>query len=284
MAERGMEGVAINEITEAADVGFGSFYNHFESKEAIYAVLGTACLRILRSPRSRGTRDHRSCGIVAASVRTRCYARAESRCGAVSAPPKACRSVTGTAWTAPVTPISRKAWSRSLLGARSTDELPGRRRHGARGGSPQTCVHVRSGLRRSGTTRACAGSRTLARAHGRAAATHTGLPAATAQRISAWHCPASRTQLTHRCRWPLPQAVAQKKPAQPEPVIVEANRIRAFRQQPCPASGARCEANQGLLDVFESKRVKGGGRSAPSQLVLRADRVAPGFTLTKAQR
>jgi AcrR family transcriptional regulator len=39
MAEKGMEGVAINEITEAADVGFGSFYNHFESKEAIYAEL-----------------------------------------------------------------------------------------------------------------------------------------------------------------------------------------------------------------------------------------------------
>jgi AcrR family transcriptional regulator len=36
MADKGMEGVAINEITEAADVGFGSFYNHFESKEAIY--------------------------------------------------------------------------------------------------------------------------------------------------------------------------------------------------------------------------------------------------------
>jgi AcrR family transcriptional regulator len=42
MAERGMEAVAINEITEAADVGFGSFYNHFESKQAIYAaVVGT---------------------------------------------------------------------------------------------------------------------------------------------------------------------------------------------------------------------------------------------------
>ena len=42
MAERGMEAVAINEITEAADVGFGSFYNHFESKEAVYAaVIGT---------------------------------------------------------------------------------------------------------------------------------------------------------------------------------------------------------------------------------------------------
>ncbi len=39
MADKGMEGVAINEITEAADVGFGSFYNHFESKEAIYAAL-----------------------------------------------------------------------------------------------------------------------------------------------------------------------------------------------------------------------------------------------------
>jgi AcrR family transcriptional regulator len=43
MAEKGMEGVAINEITEAADVGFGSFYNHFESKEAIHAAL-TDCV------------------------------------------------------------------------------------------------------------------------------------------------------------------------------------------------------------------------------------------------
>lgn len=39
MAEKGVEGAAINEITEAADVGFGSFYNHFESKEAIYAAV-----------------------------------------------------------------------------------------------------------------------------------------------------------------------------------------------------------------------------------------------------
>jgi AcrR family transcriptional regulator len=39
MAERGMDAVAINEITEAADVGFGSFYNHFESKEAIYLAV-----------------------------------------------------------------------------------------------------------------------------------------------------------------------------------------------------------------------------------------------------
>ncbi len=39
MAYRGVAGVTINEITEQADVGFGSFYNHFESKDAIYAAL-----------------------------------------------------------------------------------------------------------------------------------------------------------------------------------------------------------------------------------------------------
>ncbi|MDD9892897.1 MAG: TetR/AcrR family transcriptional regulator [Gammaproteobacteria bacterium] len=39
MSQKGMEGVAINEITEAADVGFGTFYNHFESKEAIFNAL-----------------------------------------------------------------------------------------------------------------------------------------------------------------------------------------------------------------------------------------------------
>ena len=39
MADRGVDGVAVNEITEAADVGFGSFYNHFESKEALHTEL-----------------------------------------------------------------------------------------------------------------------------------------------------------------------------------------------------------------------------------------------------
>lgn len=39
MAERGLEAVAINEITEAADVGFGTFYNHFSSKEEIYTCI-----------------------------------------------------------------------------------------------------------------------------------------------------------------------------------------------------------------------------------------------------
>ncbi|SAK58046.1 TetR/AcrR family transcriptional regulator [Caballeronia ptereochthonis] len=39
LAEKGMEGVTINDITNAADVGFGSFYNHFDSKEGIFAAL-----------------------------------------------------------------------------------------------------------------------------------------------------------------------------------------------------------------------------------------------------
>ncbi len=34
-ARKGIDNTRINEITEEADVGFGSFYNHFDSKEAI---------------------------------------------------------------------------------------------------------------------------------------------------------------------------------------------------------------------------------------------------------
>ena len=39
MAIRGMRGVTISEITEEADVGIGSFYNHFDSKESIHAAI-----------------------------------------------------------------------------------------------------------------------------------------------------------------------------------------------------------------------------------------------------
>lgn len=39
MAQRGADAVAITEITEAADVGIGSFYNHFDSKEDVYRAL-----------------------------------------------------------------------------------------------------------------------------------------------------------------------------------------------------------------------------------------------------
>ena len=43
LARQGIDNTRINEITDEADVGFGSFYNHFESKEAIVeAVLAEA--------------------------------------------------------------------------------------------------------------------------------------------------------------------------------------------------------------------------------------------------
>ena len=42
-ARQGIANTRINEITDEADVGFGSFYNHFDSKEAIVeAVVGEA--------------------------------------------------------------------------------------------------------------------------------------------------------------------------------------------------------------------------------------------------
>ncbi len=39
MARKGTEAATIADITEAADVGFGSFYNHFTSKEEILGVV-----------------------------------------------------------------------------------------------------------------------------------------------------------------------------------------------------------------------------------------------------
>src|SRR5580692_2447046 len=45
-AAQGVEATTIAEITEGADVGFGSFYNHFDSKDEIAeAVLGEALER-----------------------------------------------------------------------------------------------------------------------------------------------------------------------------------------------------------------------------------------------
>jgi AcrR family transcriptional regulator len=38
-AREGVDNTRINEITDEADVGFGSFYNHFDSKEAIVEAI-----------------------------------------------------------------------------------------------------------------------------------------------------------------------------------------------------------------------------------------------------
>lgn len=57
MAERGMDAVAINDITESADVGFGTFYNHFESKEAIYVAVMDALFEDFADALERIVRD-----------------------------------------------------------------------------------------------------------------------------------------------------------------------------------------------------------------------------------
>src|SRR5579883_2866610 len=45
-AEKGIEATTIAEIAEAADVGFGTFYNYFDSKDAVLdAVVATAVAR-----------------------------------------------------------------------------------------------------------------------------------------------------------------------------------------------------------------------------------------------
>lgn len=44
IAKRGPEALIIQDITEAADVGYGSFYNHFTSKEAIIDAVVNAAL------------------------------------------------------------------------------------------------------------------------------------------------------------------------------------------------------------------------------------------------
>ena len=44
VAERGTVSVTITEITDEADVGFGSFYNHFESKHELFEIALTEVL------------------------------------------------------------------------------------------------------------------------------------------------------------------------------------------------------------------------------------------------
>ena len=46
-AERGAEAVAIQEITDAADVAKGSFYNHFDSREDLQHAVAAAALEAL---------------------------------------------------------------------------------------------------------------------------------------------------------------------------------------------------------------------------------------------
>ena len=70
MADRGLEGVAINEITEAADVGFGTFYNHFSSKEEIYTCIVNWVFEAFADALERSLNDvSDSAEIISSSIR-----------------------------------------------------------------------------------------------------------------------------------------------------------------------------------------------------------------------
>ena len=54
IAEGRGDRASIQEITEEADIGFGSFYNHFDSKEQLFET------RVDRGPRTLGADDRPS--------------------------------------------------------------------------------------------------------------------------------------------------------------------------------------------------------------------------------
>jgi AcrR family transcriptional regulator len=46
IAERGVEGLRLREIADRADIGFGSFYNHFASKEELVAAVAAESIGV----------------------------------------------------------------------------------------------------------------------------------------------------------------------------------------------------------------------------------------------
>lgn len=57
MAERGVDGVGLSEITEAADLGAGTFYNYFSSRDDIVAAVCEDAIESLGARMDRLTAD-----------------------------------------------------------------------------------------------------------------------------------------------------------------------------------------------------------------------------------
>jgi len=69
-ADRGVEGATIQEITDAADVAKGSFYNHFESREELQRAVAAAVLEDLGAALDRDVEQRESdpARVIAASL------------------------------------------------------------------------------------------------------------------------------------------------------------------------------------------------------------------------
>lgn len=70
IAEKGVAGLRINEITERADVALGSFYNHFASKEEIVeAVVADSLRELADALATRSDEDQDVADLVSTAVR-----------------------------------------------------------------------------------------------------------------------------------------------------------------------------------------------------------------------
>jgi AcrR family transcriptional regulator len=64
IAEKGVAGLRIAELTEAAGVGMGSFYNHFATKEALVEAVASESLRALAADIIATERDIADAAVV----------------------------------------------------------------------------------------------------------------------------------------------------------------------------------------------------------------------------
>jgi AcrR family transcriptional regulator len=70
IAEKGVAGLRINEITERADVALGSFYNHFASKEEIVeAVVADSLRELADALATRSDENQDAADLVSTAVR-----------------------------------------------------------------------------------------------------------------------------------------------------------------------------------------------------------------------
>src|ERR1017187_9026321 len=56
IAERGLSNVTVEDITEAADVGKGTFFNYFQTKEHVLATFGAERIAAIERARERATK------------------------------------------------------------------------------------------------------------------------------------------------------------------------------------------------------------------------------------